>query len=186
MIFRSFNPIHGLSSLIINVDKLLICISNPAMPTIDLTWPLPLTLLPLRENRHFNHAISSNNIEFFLIIMKVDGAKSNENRYTQPWSNVTCIMLGIPDRSHHKLLHLQWNDFYPLHVVPRVDELDFPFICMMLLIVGKKQVLWLHSEVPTRGGLVQGIDILDGFCQIPLVFREGDLPIHSLDHFLIV
>ena len=156
------------------------------MPTIDLAWPLPLALLPLRENRHFNHPISSNNIQFFLIIMKVDGAKSNEDRYTQAWSNVTGIMLGIPDRSHHKLLDLQWNDFDPLYVVGRVDELDFAFICMMLLIVGKKQVLWLDSEVVTGGGLVQGIDVLDGFCQIPLVFREGDLPIHSLDHFLIV
>lgn len=118
----ALKSINSLSSIICYNYLLRLLISNPAMPTINLFRPLPLTFLSLGFNWYFNYTIPYDYYKLILNVMKISWFKSYEDRNLHPWSNISWIFNWILNIWYNKLFFLQRCYFNSLKVLRSINQ----------------------------------------------------------------
>lgn len=167
-----------------NLFELLV--TDPAMTTIDLTWPLSLALLTLGFDGNPYNSVADDDDELIFVVVKIYGFESNENRYLHSWGNIPRVLYGILDVGDHELLFLQWGYLDSLNMLGPVYKLDFAFINFIGFEVREVQLHRVDSEYTPTISILEGFNVLHSFGEVPGILSECDFPVHALDDFIII
>lgn len=157
------------------------------MTAFYLFWPSDLASLSLSDDGNSDNSISCDDHELILIIVEWGWSEPDRDVDCHSRCDISWGFLGILDIGYDKFFLFEGCDFDSLYEFGVVNEFDFCFIEMVVIIIWENELFWFYFEFVRSvfwGG--EGLCIADGLIEMSGIFGEVYFSVHAFCDLLVV